>query len=104
MEKEILVEYTAEKCERWQPKIREINISPNPVNTSTMKVEIVDDWVDNPHYQIMILNQYGEIKLIRETTEKVNTFDTYFFPQGIYYVKVLAEDGVTSSIFVVQNN
>lgn len=82
---------------------RTIKVIPNPVTSTQFTIEIIDSLTEITEYQIVITNQFGEMKYLLETNEKVNQVDVYDLPDGLYHVHVITDESVTSVNFIVQN-
>ena len=76
-----------------------INIYPNPVSADT-KLEIESDIL--VPFQIQIISQDGRILNLIRTLSGRETIDIQSLPRGLYFLKILTEDGkfYTSKLIV----
>jgi hypothetical protein len=99
--------YYAENCNHM-PIIggggdgRSVKVIPNPVSTTQFTIEITDNLTELMEYQIVITNQFGEMKYLLETNEKINQVNVYNLPDGLYHVHVMTDESVTTANFIVQ--
>jgi PKD domain-containing protein len=82
---------------------RSVRVIPNPVSSSQFTIEITDSLTELTEYQIVVTNQFGEMKYLMETTEKINQVNVYNLTYGLYHVHVVTDESVTTANFIVQH-
>lgn len=101
--------YLAENCDHIPivggggGESRWVKVVPNPVSSNLFTIEIVDSTTESTEYQIVITNQFGEMKYLLETDQKINQANVYNLMDGLYHVHVITDEGVISANFIVQH-
>ena len=67
-----------------------IKIFPNP-GTTQINIELPND---NPYRSLQFMNIFGQVCLQQEITGPANTIDINAMPTGVYFVKLVAKNGV----------
>ncbi len=81
---------------------RSVRVIPNPVSSTQFTIEITDNLTEPTEYQVFITNQFGEMKFLMETNEKLNQVNVYNLTDGLYHVHVVTDESVSIANFIVQ--
>lgn len=79
-----------------------LKISPNPVDASAFTLEILDDALTTQDYKILIINQFGKLEMMLESTEKLHQLSALDLRNGLYYAEVINASGVSTTTFLIE--
>ncbi len=84
------------------PLTQDMDIFPNPSSTNTIAIELPSTTTPQKNTTLTIFNINGQVISQRQITEPLINMDISGLSQGVYFVKVVSNDGVSVEKFVKQ--